>query len=90
MLGLHRFVPKYPLVLNGFLYRSSALGEVAVLDLPSVFAYFICNSSRRPGMAMNLGTPHARRRRLMLGMKPFRERPGTATPGSGPSSPGRA
>ena len=27
---------------------------------------------------------------LMLGMKPFRERPGAATPGSGPSSPGRA
>lgn len=27
---------------------------------------------------------------LMFGMKPFRERPGAATPGSGPSSPGRA
>lgn len=27
---------------------------------------------------------------LMLGTKPFRERPGAATPGSGPSSPGRA
>ena len=150
-----------PMLVYGVPNQGLALGEAAVLDLPSVFAYFIgeaayavrssdptvasaqvdgglltvranatgaatvtvvatgrngrrmerrftvtglapspaagavgapccCNSIRRPGTAMNPRTPHARRRRLMLGMKPFRKRPGAATPGSGPSSPGRA
>ena len=39
-LGL-QIVPQSPLVLNGFLDQSLALGEAAVLDLPSVFSYFL-------------------------------------------------
>ena len=39
-LGL-QILPQSPLVLNGFLDQSLALGEAAVLDLPSVFSYFL-------------------------------------------------
>ena len=39
-LGL-QIVPQSPLVLHGFPNQSLALGEAAVLDLPSVFSYFL-------------------------------------------------